>query len=353
MKIAVLSVTQGEGHGAESVLVELMRAWVASETRDELFIVAPERTRVLRIARELDLPHAAFVAGRDGLVANYCGLRRVAGQFDDADIIHAWTARAFEFGCRFRPRSLTRVAGTLHDHPKADFHGRMRQRLIRYYANRMQGLACVSEAVHQACDADGYRCPMTVIHNGLEDGACTQPSSGQVRIGFLGMYATWKGFAVVQQWISGLVDEDVVWHLYGDIHPAHREGVDALLHASPARIVLRGHQDTATIFREIDILAHASTGFDPLPTVLIEAARAGLPAVASSLGGSPEIVRHGDTGFVFSPAHPDTGRDHLCALVQDVGLRQQMGSAARRHYEAGFRVDRMIEGYVAFWRGLG
>ena len=349
MKIAVLSVTQGEGHGAESVLVELMRAWVASETRDELFIVAPEQTRILRVARELDLPHAAFASARDALFENLRGLGGVKDRFVDADIIHPWTARAFEFGSWFGRRSSARVSGTLHDHPEAFFHGRLRQKLIRYHANRMQGLVCVSEAVQGACDTCGYRCPLRVIHNGLVDVAYPAVPSEQLRIGFLGMKARFKGFELIRPWMDASAAAGAVWHLFGEADPVLVKSLDGLPESA---YVLHGRKAPESIYPFCDIIVHASSEFDSLPTVLIEAARSGLPALASDLGGGPEIVADGETGFVFSPDDPDTGYAQLLRLIKEPALRQSMGMAARQRFETEFGVQ-MVDAYARFWRELG
>ena len=89
MKIAIVSVTQGEGHGAESVLAELMQGWAASQTTDELLIIAPVKSRVLQLAQELALPSVPYSATRDALSENFRGLYQVRKQFQHADIVHA------------------------------------------------------------------------------------------------------------------------------------------------------------------------------------------------------------------------------------------------------------------------
>jgi len=82
----------------------------------------------------------------------------------------------------------------------------------------------------------------------------------------------------------------------------------------------------------------------------LEAAEAGVPVVASSLGGAGEIVVHGETGFLFDPAAPDVGLAHLRRLAADPGLRAQLGAAARMRFERLFRTERMVEAYAGFWK---
>jgi len=96
---------------------------------------------------------------------------------------------------------------------------------------------------------------------------------------------------------------------------------------------------------------HPSLIFDSLPTVLLEAARAGLPVVASDLGGAREIVEQGVTGWLFEPGGPEQGFAHLQALLADEGARQGMGAAARQRFLRAFTIERMIDDYRALWSG--
>ena len=102
-------------------------------------------------------------------------------------------------------------------------------------------------------------------------------------------------------------------------------------------------------FSHIDILAHASHGFDSLPTVLIEAARAGIPCIACRNGGAGEIVIDGETGFLFPPTNPELGLKKLTELITDSRLRERQAAAARDRFLSAFSVRRMVREYAAFW----
>ena len=62
---------------------------------------------------------------------------------------------------------------------------------------------------------------------------------------------------------------------------------------------------------------------------------------------------HDQTGFVFSPDHPNQGLEHLLQLVNDPALRRSMGAKARLRFEEQFGVAAMMQAYEAFWRELG
>ncbi|MEU2610317.1 glycosyltransferase [Micromonospora sp. NPDC007271] len=73
-----------------------------------------------------------------------------------------------------------------------------------------------------------------------------------------------------------------------------------------------------------------------LPTTILEAAAAGLPAVATYHSGIPEAVRHGETGLLCAERDRVALAEHLDALLGDEALRARLGAAAREHVAAHF-----------------
>jgi glycosyltransferase involved in cell wall biosynthesis len=86
-----------------------------------------------------------------------------------------------------------------------------------------------------------------------------------------------------------------------------------------------------SLYRSSDVFVFPSL-YDTLGQVVLEAQRAGLPVVVRDQGGPPELVRHGETGFVT----PDdaTFVQRVEELVSDEELRRRMGRAARDHAES-------------------
>ncbi|MBI4571913.1 MAG: glycogen synthase [candidate division NC10 bacterium] len=105
----------------------------------------------------------------------------------------------------------------------------------------------------------------------------------------------------------------------------------------------------------IELYSHAAVFccpsiYEPFGIINLEAMACETPVVASAVGGIPEVVVHGETGFLvpleqqaespFEPVHPDRfSRDLARAinvLLADAGLRQTMGTKGRRRAEALF-----------------
>jgi glycosyltransferase involved in cell wall biosynthesis len=117
--------------------------------------------------------------------------------------------------------------------------------------------------------------------------------------------------------------------------------------------VLRGMAGEGIVFagtREDvpDILRGSTLGLLPslteaLPTALIEAAACGLPVVATSVGGTPEVVDDGRTGLLVPPGEVDALADAVIDLLTNPGRRAEFGLAARALAEERFSLDRWAE----------
>ncbi len=105
------------------------------------------------------------------------------------------------------------------------------------------------------------------------------------------------------------------------------------------RIVFAGwRSDVADLLAASDMVVHP-TLFDALPTALIEALGAGLPSVASNVGGVPEIVTAG-CGILVAPDRPRELAAALIELAADPNLRRRLGVQARRRYDEEFSAHR-------------
>ncbi len=348
--VAIVSTTHGPGHGAEVVLGELLRGW--GDRTPRITVAAPAGSAPATMAVEAGVPWVLLPASRDALLFNLPAGYAAAARLRRAGLVHAWTARALELSWWIGWRLRVPATATVHDHPDAPTATWLRQRLWRLSANRQAAIAFPSAALETAWRATGFKRRSCIIPNGssgLVPGSRDRNGSELV-IGFLGMYAAWKGFSIAQSWARADWPQHVRWAFFGDTAVELTDMAAGLAAELGPRVRFEGAQPRAQIFSEVDILVQCSTAFDPFPTVLLEAAQAGVPVVASALGGADEIVVHGETGFLYDPAAPETGLAHLCRLAADPGLRARLGAAARNRFERLFRVERMVEGYARFWK---
>jgi glycosyltransferase involved in cell wall biosynthesis len=109
----------------------------------------------------------------------------------------------------------------------------------------------------------------------------------------------------------------------------------------PGHIEFRGVvADMLPLFREADVCVLTSD-YEGTPNVLLEAMACGLPVVASDVGGVPEIIRHGQTGFLHAPADLAGFAGSLAALAKFAGARIEMGRRARVFVENNHSLHRL------------
>lgn len=86
-----------------------------------------------------------------------------------------------------------------------------------------------------------------------------------------------------------------------------------------------------------------------LPNAVLEAMTAGLPVVATAVGGVPEIIRDGKTGVLVPPRDPRALAAAVARVATDPGLRIRLGQCARRDVIRRFGWDRCVEQYESLY----
>ena len=100
---------------------------------------------------------------------------------------------------------------------------------------------------------------------------------------------------------------------------------------------------------DVFVLPSLSEG---LPTVLLEAAAAGKPCVASNVNGVPDIVVHGATGFLVDKLDLESYVHYVRLLLTDETLRKRMGEKAETHVEESFNWGAIVNQYDEIYRQL-
>ncbi|MBI2482560.1 glycosyltransferase [Candidatus Uhrbacteria bacterium] len=98
-------------------------------------------------------------------------------------------------------------------------------------------------------------------------------------------------------------------------------------------VVIRGRLDAvgvALAIEEADMVVVPSLCAENQPSVILEACAAGVPVIATRVGGIPEMVREGETGFLVDPGNVDDLVRAVRAGVDDVPRVRSMADACRR-----------------------
>lgn len=101
-------------------------------------------------------------------------------------------------------------------------------------------------------------------------------------------------------------------------------------------------QDLARIYADLDIVALSSLN-EGLPVSLIEAMASGCVVLATSVGGVPNLIEEGHTGFLAPAGDPSAFADALDRILCDSGPWGKIGMTARDFVLQRFHVDRLVK----------
>ncbi len=157
-----------------------------------------------------------------------------------------------------------------------------------------------------------------------------------------------KGHDILFESLAAIVPEvTVVLAGDGELMPTFTE----LARHHPGRVVLTGfREDVPRLLAGVDLVVHPSRA-DAFPTALVHAAAAGLPVVASAVGGIPEIVTPA-TGILVAPGDAVALAGAVNRLAADPKARHKMGAAARLRFEEAFTAARWVEALRDIYRAV-
>lgn len=109
------------------------------------------------------------------------------------------------------------------------------------------------------------------------------------------------------------------------------------------QVILAGSRsDVPEVLRAMDVVVLSSYSVECFPMALLEAMAAGRPAVCTAVGGVPEIVEEGVTGYLVPPHDPQQLADRLVDVLTDQALRARLGAAARTRVESEFSLQASV-----------
>lgn len=190
-----------------------------------------------------------------------------------------------------------------------------------------------------------------VVVNPIDDYPTPLARRGAVRTFlFVGQVEGMKGIIVLVEAFRQLraMFPDIALHVVGDgtVFPILKRTARDL-----RGLTLRGRLDATGVRRalgEVDVLVVPSLCAENQPSVVLEAFAAGVPVVASRVGGIPELVHDGETGFLVDPGSVDDLMRTLRLCVEDPQRVRAMHAACRAVADA-HAAPRVAEQFVALY----
>jgi glycosyltransferase involved in cell wall biosynthesis len=230
------------------------------------------------------------------------------------------------------------------------------RRLILGPLRRAALVSCVSESVAEDVrNLVGSQCNVKVCYNGVSlDDKSNKCHVSVPRIVSAGWLFPWKGFHVFVQAMEMLAEQTEGWEfvIAGDVAADVGESIFYKKQLEQAiqrskwrdRFVFAGAYDKLS-----DILCCAKHSIfvlpsqrpDPLPTVILEAGSLGVPVVATNLGGSREMILHGESGFLTDTT-PEAISQAVLTLVEASEVRLRLGQALQSNVKTRFSISSYV-----------
>lgn len=303
-------------------------------------------------------------------------LRRLVRRFRP-DIVHTHTAKAGMLGrlgavLGERPRPL--IVHTYHGHVLEGYFGPLQNRAYRIAERRLARVSDRLVGVSQATVDDLVRLRIAepdkfrVIPVGLDlrrfadadeaAGAAFRKRIGvdgdEVLLTYVGRLVPIKHVDVALRALAHAREAGVPARLAivgdGECRPA-LERLTAELGLGGTVSFVGYMQDASPAAAAADV-AVLSSNNEGTPVSLIEASAAGVPAVATAVGGVPDVVADGETGLLVRREDEKALAEAIGRLARDPELRARLGANARQHVLERFSSERLVRDIEALYREL-
>jgi glycosyltransferase involved in cell wall biosynthesis len=263
------------------------------------------------------------------------------------DVVHANSLLMLPETTIARTRGVP-VVMQVHELPSP---GPKRALSIRWAARAADVLVGVSAPVSSMLREHAGRTPVLTVYNGVPEASRAQPADDGFVVGTIGHVARTKGTDVFLEAarLAGAARPALRFEhvgptrLWGD--DAYDDQVEALAASAELRDSLRmlGHGPAAPALARWSVFVLASRQ-EAFPLSTLEAMAAGVPVVATSVGGVPEQIDHLESGVLVGPERPSEISDWIVRLYDDPELRSRLADAGRKRVREVFPLEVQAEG---------
>ncbi len=290
---------------------------------------------------------------------NFAAIPRLAqlARKERVDVIHTHLSTAAQWGC---------FTGQFLGIPAVAHVRALNQQHCYQLADR---IIAVSQAVKDhlvAQGTDGHR--IDVVYNGIDPERYYMPmpeAEAKARLGFtpeqvvfgiVGHLSARKGHTVFLDAFARIANDlpEAAALFVGE--GVQREALEQQARdlGIASRVIFAGFQgDVLPYYAAMDVVVLPAVSIEGLGRVTLEGGLLGRPAIGSDMGGIPETIREGETGYVVPAGDALTLADRMGRLGGDADLRRRMGATARAWVGKTFTIEAMIAGTLATYRRAG
>ncbi|MEW5899647.1 MAG: glycosyltransferase family 4 protein [Bacillota bacterium] len=376
-KLKILQViTLSETGGAQKVLYHLA-AGLSPAVFDVTVACAPggELVRWLRElgwVRVVEVPHLRREISPLRDMAAFFALYRLM-QRERFDVVHCHSSKAGIIGrLAAYLAGVRKIIFTVHGWGITPEQGRL-ERFFYTWAERLAGLlstdvVCVSEADRERGLKEKLApaAKLKVICNGVPAPPAARGDGEDILRAELGLAETDLVVGTVCRLCrqknplfflevarnllsASRLRDNLYFVLIGD-GPLKRQCEDYIKqHHLRDRVFLAGsREDAACLMAGFDVFCLFSL-WEGLPLTVIEAMHGAVPVVAAGVGGVPELVIEGETGFFAPPGDVEKAARIVEGLLAEPDLRRRLGQAGRRLAREKFSLEKMVDRYRSLY----
>lgn len=151
-----------------------------------------------------------------------------------------------------------------------------------------------------------------------------------------------KGYAVFTEAIKIINSPYIKFIVVGDGEYKDQMEIELKEEICNGRVVMTGKRDDVGSLLKLADIFVLPTFHETLSVSLLEAGSAGLPLIASRVGGVPEVIDDNKNGFLIDPKKPGLIKEKIELLAGDPELRKQIGECAKQLIAEKFDVDKLL-----------
>lgn len=341
--ICYLTESAGDWGGASRVLFSNLR--LIDRTRFEPIVLLPARGPILPLLQQIDVQYVIW--GREhepkGLVRYAADIAAALRFFRQrhVDLLHINSANYWR-PAEILAAKLLRIPIVTHYHVVVDKPGP--------FVKFSDLIVAVSAYTAEASEPKAV--PKAVVHNSVVLSRFDQArdirgelglSAENVVVSFVGQIRDIKGVDLFIRLAHAIAGPSTRFLIVGECRdPARYPGsyTEERLRqeiGEDSRIRYVGYRaDVENIYRATDIVVMPSRGGEPFGLITIEAGASRKTIVATRDGGLPEVICHGENGFLVEREDLAGLVHYTTLLIADERLRQRMGDKARQIVEERF-----------------
>jgi glycosyltransferase involved in cell wall biosynthesis len=234
-------------------------------------------------------------------------------------------------------------------------HAAAYRQIERFAGPFSSRIITVSEFDRQLALKAGVAAPARIVtvHNGmpdLSDRFRAQPAAKPVRLAMVARFEPQKDHPTLLHALAGLTQHEWVLDLIGNgpLMPEMQALATQLGIADRVRF-LGQRKDVSELLAQAQV-SLLVTNWEGFPLSILESMRAGLPVVASAVGGIAEAVEEGKTGYVVPRQGIQQLRDRIARLLMDSELRRSLGASGRSRFEQHFTLEQAVARTLSVYR---